>query len=105
MFMGTSEASAGDLGTATDCRLGKWYYEGEGKTCFSQLDGYRTLEGPHLEIHRQGRMAVESYRAGNISAGLDAVEQMEAASTNVLQCLERMALDGAAKPDVLFLQR
>jgi hypothetical protein len=50
-------------------------------------------------------MAVESYRAGNVSAGLDAVEQMEAASTNVLQCLERMALDGAAKPDVLFLQR
>jgi chromosome segregation ATPase len=105
VFMGTSEASAGDLGTATDCRLGKWYYEGEGKTCFSQLDGYRTLEGPHVEIHRQGRMAVESYRAGNISAGLDAVEQMEAASTNVLQCLERMALDGAEKPDVLFLQR
>ncbi|MBE2258089.1 MAG: CZB domain-containing protein [Rhodobacteraceae bacterium] len=101
VFMGTSEIIADDLATHTGCRLGRWYYEGEGKACCAQLDGYRAIETPHLDIHRHGRAAVEAYRAGNFSAGVDAIELMEAASAAVLQCLERVALDGEARPDTL----
>jgi len=33
------------------CRLGKWYYEGEGKEFFSNAPSYKTLEHPHSEVH------------------------------------------------------
>ena len=105
VFMGVSDKGPGDFASHANCRLGKWYYEGEGKTAFSQLDGYRALETPHLDVHRHGRSAVESCRAGNFGVGVDAIEQMEAASMSVLQCLERMAQDGSARPDRLFVER
>nr|WP_313953276.1 methyl-accepting chemotaxis protein [Accumulibacter sp.] len=104
VFMGTSDKNAEDFASHTGCRLGKWYYEGEGKNGCAQLDGYRALETPHLDVHRHGRAAVESYRAGNLAAGVDAIEQMETASMGVLHGLERMANDGEAKPDTLFLE-
>ncbi len=105
VFLNTSDKRADDLATHTGCRLGKWYYEGEGKTCFSQLDGYRGLEKPHIDVHRQGRAAVEAFHAGDLSAGVDAIEQMEAASMLVLQNLERMACDADARPDSLVRAR
>jgi len=101
VFMGLSEKRADEFAAHTGCRLGKWYYEGDGKACFAQLDGYRTMEAPHVEVHRHGRSAVECYRAGNFSAGVAAIEQMEAASQGVLQNLERMAQNGESSPDVL----
>ena len=104
VFMGLSEKRADEFAAHTGCRLGKWYYEGEGKACFSQLDGYRTMEAPHVEVHRHGRAAIESYRAGDFSAGVTAIEQMEAASHGVLQNLERMAQNGETSPDILCLE-
>lgn len=94
VLLGTSAKDAGDFASHTGCRLGKWYYEGEGKLHFSQLEGYRTLEAPHTDVHRHGRAAVEAYRAGDLAAGVNAVEEMETASSNVLKSLERMAQAG-----------
>ena len=34
---------------------GKWYYEGDGRNCFSRLDGYTAMEAPHLAVHKHGR--------------------------------------------------
>ncbi|MBP9805389.1 MAG: CZB domain-containing protein [Candidatus Accumulibacter sp.] len=101
VFLGTSQASAGDFASHTECRLGKWYYEGEGKTGFAQLDGYRAMEKPHIEVHQHGRGAVECFRAGNLSAGVDAIEAMGAASASVLLSLEQMAQDAANRPEIL----
>jgi chromosome segregation ATPase len=104
VFMALSEKRVDEFSAHTACRLGKWYYEGEGKACFSQLDGYRTMEAPHIEVHRHGRAAVEFYRAGDFSAGVSAIEQMEIASMGVLENLERMALHGEKSPDILCLE-
>jgi hypothetical protein len=43
---GMLDLKAGDVATHTGCRLGKWYYEGEGQACFSKLPGYREIEPP-----------------------------------------------------------
>jgi hypothetical protein len=80
VFMGTTTRNAGDLATHTDCRLGKWYYEGEGKHLLLATRWLPDAGNPHVDVHRHGRMAVERVRAGDIAAGVDAVEQMEAAS-------------------------
>jgi len=104
VFMGLSDKHTGDFAVHTDCRLGKWYYDGEGKACFSQLDGYRPMESPHVEVHRHGRAAIEAYHAGEFSTGVTAIEQMEKASMGVLANLERMAQHGEKSPDILCLE-
>ena len=103
VFMGLSEKRADEFAVHTGCRLGKWYYEGEGKG-YSQLDGYRSMETPHIDVHRHGRAAVEAYQAGDFSAGVLAIELMEKASMGVLQNLERMAENGERSPDALCLK-
>ena len=104
VFMGTSDKGTDDFASHTDCRLGQWYYEGEGRRCCAHLDGYRAIETPHADVHRHGRAAVEACRGGSFSAGLDAIERMETASMAVLQSLDRMAIDGEARPDTIFLE-
>lgn len=34
------------------CRMGKWYYEGEGKRIFSSTQAYKALEAPHSAVHK-----------------------------------------------------
>lgn len=34
-----------------NCRLGKWYYEGEGKEFFASSPHYKSLEQPHEVVH------------------------------------------------------
>jgi len=91
VFMGISEKTGNDFAAHTGCRLGKWYYEGDGKECFSQLPGYREIEPPHVAVHRHGKAAVELYSSGNYPAALENIEKMEEASMGVLNELDRMA--------------
>jgi hypothetical protein len=101
VFMGISDKSANDFASHTGCRLGKWYYEGEGKTYFSKLDGYREMEAPHKDVHAHGREAVSLFAGGNFGAGVESLAKMESASAGVLACLERMAEHGRTSPDIL----
>ncbi len=36
-----------------NCRLGKWYNEGDGKENFSKTPSYSKLENPHAAVHNQ----------------------------------------------------
>ena len=36
----------------TKCRLGQWYYEGEGNEYFSASRTFAALETPHVELHK-----------------------------------------------------
>ena len=104
VFMGLHDKRADEVASQTTCRLGHWYYEGEGKTRFSHLDGYRSMETPHTEVHRYGKAAIEAYQAGDFAVGLAAIEQMEAASIGVQDSLERMAQHGEKAPEQLCLR-
>ncbi len=91
VFMGISDKTGNDFAAHTSCRLGKWYYEGDGKDCFSQLPGYREIEPPHVAVHRHGKAAVEYFHSHNYAMALENVEKMETASLGVLQELDHMA--------------
>jgi len=44
-----------DLAPTSDehhCRLGTWYYEGEGKKRFSHTKAYKEIERPHKNVHQ-----------------------------------------------------
>ncbi|OHC64279.1 MAG: hypothetical protein A3H93_05395 [Rhodocyclales bacterium RIFCSPLOWO2_02_FULL_63_24] len=100
-YFGLNNISASDLADQTSCRLGKWYYEGDGHACYSQLPGYREMESPHATVHRAGREAMEALRSGDLARGTDAIARMEEASLAVVEALERIAREGEANPAML----
>ncbi len=85
----------------TECRLGRWYYEGEGHACFSRLPGYREIESPHADVHRCAREALGAYGEGDVERMLKCVASMESASLKVIQGLETMASIGETRSDML----
>ena len=101
VLLGVSGLGERDFASHQGCRLGKWYYEGDGKECFSQLPGYRALENPHVEVHRHGVEAVRLFRVGDHEQSIRELGMMEAASTDVVRNLELMAASGAKDPGIL----
>jgi hypothetical protein len=101
VFMGNSGRTAESFSSHADCRLGKWYFEGEGRECFSKLNGYVAIAKPHQEFHQLGREAVNAFRAGNAFAGMKYVENLEAASMEVLSGLEKIAVAGEGDSSLL----
>ncbi|MDD2913983.1 MAG: methyl-accepting chemotaxis protein [Gallionella sp.] len=101
VFMGISERTADSFASHTACRLGKWYFEGEGKDCFSRLDGYAAIANPHQAFHQNGREAVTAFRAGDPLLGIELVGRMEADSMEVLAALERIAVAGEGDSSLL----
>lgn len=98
-LFGLEEVHPSNIAGHTACRLGKWYYEGEGKACFSLIPGYKDIESPHIKVHADGVAAVEAKLKGDYSAMLSHVEAMERASAGVIEGLQKMAdkaaMDGA----------
>jgi hypothetical protein len=105
VFLGLSDKTEADFSSHTHCRLGKWYYEGDGHSCFSNLPGYREIEPPHVDVHQQGVLAVKHYRAGRIEQSLEALGRMEQASVQVLRNLETMATTGENTPSALCVSK
>ncbi|MDR1661925.1 MAG: CZB domain-containing protein [Azoarcus sp.] len=96
VLFGNSQEGTRDFVTHTDCRLGKWYYKGEGKTKFSHLPGYPEIEEPHARVHECALTALRAHANADEDATVAAVAEMEHASLVVLENLERMAESGEA---------
>jgi methyl-accepting chemotaxis protein len=94
VFMGISDRTPDSFSSHTTCRLGKWYFEGEGKDCYSRLDGYQAVANPHQSFHQNGRAAAQAFHDGDPLRGMELVAKMEADSMAVLEALERIAVSG-----------
>ncbi len=94
VFLGLSTKTADEFASHVNCRLGKWYYQGDGRDCFSRLPGYKEVEPAHVAFHKHGVDAVRCFMAGNAEAGLSEALAMERESLTVLGELERMAVAG-----------
>ena len=90
VFMGESKIKPDDLPSYTVCRLGQWYYDGEGKAYFSKLPGYRAMEEPHKAVHIHAKLAVKLYYAGNYIGALDAMAAMESTNMKVMAGMKQM---------------
>ncbi len=91
VLMGVSQKSAGDFAPHTGCRLGKWYYEGEGRADFAALPGYAEMEMPHKQFHDAGLASLAAWQEGRMEECFERIAAMEEASMRVLGCLERIA--------------
>ena len=91
VFLGASDKKPGDMAHSTACRLGKWYYQGEGRAICSRFDGFAAMEAPHNAVHKYGKDALEAFYENRFPDGISALNAMEESSRGVLNCLERIA--------------
>ena len=94
VLMGLSEKRPEDFSSHHQCRLGKWYYEGDGHDCFSRLKPYQAIEPPHVQVHAHGRAAVQAFYNGDLNTALSEADKMETSSRLVLKELENLAVVG-----------
>jgi len=75
-----------------NCRLGKWYYEGEGFQNFSKTPSYKSLERPHEIVHNGTHHVFDEM----VRTPLDfnklqnAFEEMEQGSNQVFSILDKI---------------
>jgi hypothetical protein len=88
-----------DVASHTACRLGKWYYEGEGQVLqqAARLPGDRAAP---RRVHAAGIAALEANAAGDAGL-LRHLDEMESASMRVLDNLQKMGETAASDPSLL----
>lgn len=94
---GTASPEAAAVGVDHhNCRLGKWYEQGEGHQLFRDMPSYSRLEAPHAAVHQNIHgvlqlLTDEWDRSQDLHDGiLGHFEAAEEASWNVVQTIEQL---------------
>lgn len=90
ILAGLTDKTAESLPDETQCRLGQWYYEGDGSTRYAGQLNFRAIEEPHRLVHVYAKSAVLAHNEGRPDDALKALELMEANNLDVmarLRCL------------------
>jgi len=77
----------------TECRLGQWYFKGQGAELYSHLSSFKAIDAPHKTVHEQGRLALAAGAAGDCTGMTKCLAQMEQASVMVTSALTRLQHD------------
>ena len=89
----TGEAT-GHFAADNECRLGKWYFEGEGKEKFGKCPSYAKMAGPHKAVHDSIKKAVDCVQKGTCTEESQNVMtyfyDAEEASKKVIENLNNM---------------
>lgn len=78
------------LNMHTQCRLGKWYYEGYGSSHCSHTPSYPELEKPHAVVHQSGNLALQAGGSGDYATMLQYLDDMEYASQEVVDVISNI---------------
>ena len=75
-----------------NCRLGKWYNEGEGKENFSQTSNYAKLDAPHAIVHNGTHKVFDLIKEDNVDTKVleKAFKEMEDGSDLVFSILDKI---------------
>jgi hypothetical protein len=92
VILGMSKETVDQFRNHTECRLGKWYYEGQGRNDFSSLPSFIRLEEPHKKFHEATVEAMEYHSLNNPTSMVERVAAMEKYSKSVISILEEMAI-------------
>lgn len=72
------------------CRLGKWYYEGDGQRLYASFPEFKRLEAPHTKVHESGIKALKASEQDDSQALINHLQAMEDASVDVFECLNSL---------------
>ena len=93
VIFGISNKTEGDFALHTHCRLGKWYYAGDGAKLFSDSTVFRSLETPHKNVHLNGVYALQASSQKKKQESLEFLSKMERASEQVVNLLENLEVE------------
>lgn len=79
--------------THSQCRLGRWYTQGDGASRYSHLPSYSQIDEPHRRVHESGRTALQAGGQGQSLAMVQALQHMEDASLQVVSAIDRLLHD------------
>lgn len=94
----SSEAEAVQVGHH-DCRLGQWYYEGEGREHFGNTPSFAAMEKPHAMVHNSAHRVLQKIVTETTyeEAGHDEIirhyEDMETSSDDIMSIIDRMVAE------------
>ena len=81
----------------TNCRLGKWYDSGLGKSEFSAVKSYNQLNKPHSIVHDEANSLAQECAGNAVTCSKAKIEQkienIENSSHEVFEVLDRMLLE------------
>jgi len=86
------------------CRMGKWYYEGEGKELFGHTTSYKRMEVPHAAVHHEVLNTVkcathtDCLLHTNKEKIVQSMSNMEKSSQELFVLLDNMVME--ANPNV-----
>lgn len=90
IIFGLSEKTEDDFASHAHCRLGKWYYDGDGAKLFSTSITFRNLEMPHELVHVSGVSALQAHTQGQRQESINYLREMERASDDVIRILDSL---------------
>lgn len=91
VMLGMSDKSIDDFADHTMCRLGKWYYQGEGAAKYSTATSFKNIEKPHAQVHSNGLDALQSHCDGDFEQVRKSLTLMEKASVEVINLLTTLS--------------
>jgi len=90
MVLGRGEIAPDEVTDHRQCRLGKWY-TADGQRSFGHVAAFTELDGPHAEVHKLAKRAVEQYHRGEHEAAIRTVEDIGPLSDEVIRLLDALA--------------
>ena len=99
ILAGLSDRTVDSLPSETECRLGQWYYKGDGNQQYAGQMNFRAIEEPHRLVHVYAKEAVRAHTEGRSNDSLKALELMEANNLDVMGRLRRLVSAGQGQID------
>jgi methyl-accepting chemotaxis protein len=89
VMVGLKTLNAGALSDHHQCGFGRWYDRVEDESLRRHPD-FVALLGPHEAVHRNGRRVAEAVASGDLDGAHAAFAEMDAASEQVVEHLDRL---------------
>lgn len=83
--------SIGDIKDHTQCRLGQWFYQGDGRDTYSNNEYFKRIEEPHRYVHACGINAVKAAAENDNAKANKYLAEMEQASKEVADLLDSLS--------------
>lgn len=92
-LIGITDIKPDDVSNHTACRLGKWFYQGDGAEKYGHMEDFKRIEGPHIAVHKHGIDALRFKQDGHHDNCLRSLKSMELASREVVNMLDALSHD------------
>ena len=86
---GKGEFSASEVGSHTDCELGKWLYS-EGLAKYGKRAEIQELEKLHVEFHDKVKLVLHLKQSGDMNGAKDGYAKLEPITKKVISLLSTL---------------